>query len=114
MNQSLGIAAQQAAKSAAQQKNADRAAAVSLVRALVGRPQTSADVDDTERATLNITVPDAEPTPIRTPTCTSWASTLARPMWPCSPAPMAANRSTTWAAGVTPRAKRTCGARRRL
>jgi len=44
------VTAQQAAKSATQQKNADRAAVVSLVRALVGQPQASAEVDDTERA----------------------------------------------------------------
>ena len=41
------VTAQQAAKSAIRQKNADRAAVVSLVRALVGRLQASAEVDDT-------------------------------------------------------------------
>jgi len=62
------VTAQQAAKSATQQKNADRAATVSLVRALAGQLQASADVDDTERAGLGITVPDAEPTPVGPPT----------------------------------------------
>jgi len=62
------VTAQQAAKSATQQKNADRAAVVSLVRALVGQLQASAEVDDTERAALGITVPDTEPTPTGPPT----------------------------------------------
>ena len=62
------VTAQQGAKSATQQKNADRAAVVSLVRALVGQLQASAEVDDTERAALGITVADTVPTPTGPPT----------------------------------------------
>ena len=47
------VTAQQTAKSATQQKSADRAAAVCLDRALVGQLQTSAEVDDTERTVLS-------------------------------------------------------------
>ena len=65
---SAHVTAQQTAKSATQQKNTDRVAIVSLVRALVGQLQASAEVDDTERAALGITVPDAEPTPTGPPT----------------------------------------------
>ncbi len=39
-------------KTATQQKNADRAAVLSLVRALVGQLQASAEVDDTECAAM--------------------------------------------------------------
>ena len=46
---SAHVTAQQAAKSTTQQKNTDRTAVVSLVRALVGRLQASPDVDDTKR-----------------------------------------------------------------
>ena len=72
------VTAQQAAKSATQQKNIDRAAAVSVVRALVGRLQASAAVDDTERAALGITVPDTEPTPTGPPTSSPIATVDCR------------------------------------
>ncbi len=62
------VTAQQTAKSATQQKNIDRTTIVSLVRALVGQLQASAAVDDTERAGLGITIPDAQPTPVGPPT----------------------------------------------
>ena len=46
------VTTQPAARSATQQKNTDRAAVVTLVRALVGRLQASADVDDTAHGDL--------------------------------------------------------------
>ena len=72
------ISAQQTARSATQQKNTDRTAVVSLVRALVGQLQASASVDDTERAALGITVPDTEPTPTGPPTSSPIATVDCR------------------------------------
>ncbi len=61
-------AAQAAAQAARQAKSAARSAFEGVVRPLVGRLQASADVDDTERAALGITVPDTKPTPVGPPT----------------------------------------------
>jgi len=52
------VAAQQAAQSARQAKDDRRDDLESLIRQLVRQLQASADVDDTERAALGITVPD--------------------------------------------------------
>ncbi len=62
------VAAQQAARSATQSKNASRRALVALVRPLVAKIQASAAVEDAERAALGITVPDRTRTPIGSPT----------------------------------------------
>ncbi len=61
-------AAQAAAQAARQAKSAASSAFEGVVRPLVGRLQASADVDDTERAALGITVPDTKPTPVGPPT----------------------------------------------
>ncbi len=61
-------AAQAAAQAARQAKEAARSAFEGVIRPLVGRLQASADVDDTERAALGITVPDTKPTPVGPPT----------------------------------------------
>ncbi len=62
------VAAQAAAVSAREAKDAARVAAEQAVRPLVRRLQASPSVDDTERALLGITVPDKEPTPVGPPT----------------------------------------------
>ncbi len=61
-------AAQAAAQAARQAKVGARSAFVDVIRPLVGVLQASADVDDTERAALGITVPDTKPTPVGPPT----------------------------------------------
>jgi len=58
------ITAQQTAQAARQAKDDARAAAEAAIRALVRQLQASPDVDDSERASLGITVPDSTPTPI--------------------------------------------------
>ncbi|MCL4283921.1 MAG: hypothetical protein KJZ62_02355 [Fimbriimonadaceae bacterium] len=62
------VAAQAAAQTARQAKDASRAAYEVIVRRLTGRLQSSASVDDSERAALGITVPDRIPTPVGAPT----------------------------------------------
>ncbi|MBX3396730.1 MAG: hypothetical protein KF841_15340 [Phycisphaerae bacterium] len=62
------IAAQQAALAARQDKDAARAGVEAAVRPLVRRLQASPAVDDAERASLGITVPDAGATPVGPPT----------------------------------------------
>ena len=62
------VAAQAAAASATQGKDAARAAATAAVRALVRRLQAAPEVSDAERAGLGITVPDATPSPVGPPT----------------------------------------------
>ena len=61
-------AAQAAAQAARQAKEAARGSLEGVIRPLVGVLQASADVDDTERAALGITVPDTKPTPVGPPT----------------------------------------------
>ncbi len=61
-------AAQAAAQAARQAKVAARDSFVGVIRPLVGVLQASADVDDTERKALGITVPDTTPTPVGPPT----------------------------------------------
>ena len=61
-------AAQAAAQAARQAKGAARDSLVGVIRPLVGVLQASADVDDTERKALGITVPDTTPTPVGPPT----------------------------------------------
>lgn len=61
------VAAQAAASSAKEAKDASRTALEDAIRALVARLQASADVSDEERAGLGITVPDSEPTPVGVP-----------------------------------------------
>jgi hypothetical protein len=61
------VAAQSAAATARQAKDASRAGYETVVRRLAGRLQKSAAVDDGERAALGITVPDREPTPVGPP-----------------------------------------------
>ncbi len=61
-------AAQAAAQAARQAKGAARDSFEGVIRPLVGVLQASADVDDTERAALGITVPDTKPTPVGPPT----------------------------------------------
>ncbi len=60
--------AQAAAESARQAKDTARQAFERVIRPLVQRLQASADVDDTERAALGITVRDTTPTPAPAPT----------------------------------------------
>ena len=62
------ITAQQAAQAAKQAKDAARSGVEGQVRALVKRLQASTSVDNAERASLGITVPDTIGTPIGTPT----------------------------------------------
>ena len=61
-------AAQAAAQAARQAKEAARGSFEGVIRPLVGVLQASADVDDTERKALGITVPDTTPTPVGPPT----------------------------------------------
>ncbi len=61
-------AAQATAQAARQAKVAARDSFVGVIRPLVGVLQASADVDDTERKALGITVPDTTPTPVGQPT----------------------------------------------
>ncbi len=60
-------AAQAAAQAARQAKDAARGGLEGVIRPLVGRLQSSAAVDDAERAALGITVPDTIPTPVGPP-----------------------------------------------
>lgn len=61
-------AAQAAAQGARQAKDLSRTTVEGLVRPLVRRLQASASVDDAERGSLGITIPDATPTPAGPPT----------------------------------------------
>jgi len=56
--------AQDAARTAAEDKDAGRDTAKDTVREVVGMAQKNRDLTDGQRATLRITVPDKEPTPI--------------------------------------------------
>ena len=58
------LTAQQGAQSARQAKDDSRDALESVIRALVNRIQVSADVDDSERVALGITVRDTVRTPL--------------------------------------------------
>ena len=60
-------AAQAAAGSARQAKDAARGGLEGVIRPLVARLQASSEVDDAERAALGITVPDKIPTPVGPP-----------------------------------------------
>jgi hypothetical protein len=62
------VTAQAAAQGARQAKDLSRATVEGLVRPLVRRLQASASVDDAERGSLGITVPDTTPTPSGPPT----------------------------------------------
>jgi len=57
-------AAQDAARSAAEDKDAGRDTAKDTVREVAGMAQKNRDLTDGQRATLRITVPDTNPTPI--------------------------------------------------
>lgn len=62
------VAAQAAAIGAREAKDASRAAYEVVLRRLTGRLQSSAAVDDFERAALGITIRDDQPTPVGAPT----------------------------------------------
>lgn len=61
------VTAVAAAESARAEKDASRAAYVTLVRALVRRLQASSTITDAQRAALGITVPGSSPTPAGPP-----------------------------------------------
>lgn len=61
------VTAVAAAESARAEKDAARAAFVTLVRALVRRLQASSTITDAQRAALGITVPGSNPTPLGPP-----------------------------------------------
>jgi hypothetical protein len=60
--------AQSTATSKRQDKDAARAALVALIRSTVGQMQANPAVTDTQRAAMQITVPDTTPTPAPVPT----------------------------------------------
>lgn len=62
------VAAAAAAESARAAKETSRNAFIVVLRRLVQRLQASSSVDDAERAAMQITIPDHDPTPVGAPT----------------------------------------------